>query len=698
MNVVRSLRLVGCGIVASLALCTAAASAHAWRWNVVVHGTNGAAINEESTLDLSSDRLTVAHSAQIDGRSVPMSSCRAAVGDIAYAHTINNSDGTFIFVVMKPHRSVACTNGNQTFALAQVQSDPAAGDALASILRSCCSAPVVAKATPAPKPSSPASPVPTATPALTAPADWIEDEGLFAFLRVRNRDPRPLTIDGGAIVNCRNVAYGCRRFIDHPAIIAPNGVATIATLMAADAKGASFSFRYDAQIGAQHFTGTGRSSKTASAGPAMATDEVRTAEAAVIAAIAGRAPPSAAPAAAYVAPRLVRRGSTLLAIGKRGQAVVRVSVDSNGMPENATIVSISNRALTAAALETAVSSGYAPAKRDGRAVSADYIATFQFDGSDPTLGNTPVWRKAAVAQNGSPPTAPPAAPPTARPTAPPTAPPAVRPTAPPTAAPTGSPLPQYARLANAVVNGGFENGGAPSPVYSAGTLANPSPAPVVVPAGWYICQNQSELQPTGRSLSPSTFVQLVTTANAAVIAPGVHDVVHSGSGAAFLGNTNAAQPPGLAGRTKGGFGICQDVVVPAGASLTFFVNEGSGGTSFTTSGTGQFLTPVPGPTAGSFGLGSAQEAAILAPASHTLLKQLFYELDLAQANPHSYANASNRDVGYQSGYVRKGPYDLSSLAGQTVTLYFGIYSSTAATSSFTFMGVDDVDLSAEAPR
>jgi hypothetical protein len=29
-------------------------------------------------------------------------------------------------------------------------------------------------------------------------------------------------------------------------------------------------------------------------------------------------------------------------------------------------------------------------------------------------------------------------------------------------------------------------------------------------------------------------------------------------------------------------------------------------------------------------------------------------------------------------------------------LYFGIYSSTAATSSFTFMAVDDVDLSPEA--
>jgi hypothetical protein len=659
MDVVRYMRFVGLAVLATLALCTAVAGAQNWHWDVVVHGPGGAPFNEQSTVDLAARVLTVAYTAQIDGRTVPISSCRADVGNIASAHTVNNGGGTFIFVLMKAHRTASCTNGSQEFALAQVRADSAAADALKSIVRSCCNAPVVAQTHPMPAPS----PAPAAPPAMAVPQTWIENQGLFAFLRVRNRDSRPLTIDGGTIVDCRNVIYGCRRFIDHPTIIAPNGIATIATVMAADPKGAAFSYRYDGQIGDKHYTGTGFSSRQAIGTVPMTPDEIRTAEAGVIGAITGHLTPAAATTPENASPRLIRRGSTSLAVGKRGTAIVRVNVDSNGMAQNAAIVSITNHALIAAALETAVSSGYAPAKRNGRAVSGDYIATFSFDGTDPELANTPVWRRPTPAANaGSPATV--------------------------ALAPRG---------ANAVTNPSFENGGAPSKNYNAGTLANPSPAPVVVPTGWYICQNMSELQPAGRALSPNTFVQLVTSANASAIAPGLTAAVHSGSGALLLGNTNASEPPGVAGRTKGGFGLCQDVTVPAGASLTFYVNEGSGGTSFTSSGTGQFLTPVPGPTAGSFGVGSAQEAAILATASHTVIKQLFYELDLSQSNPHSYAVASDRAVGYQSGYVLKGPYDLRALAGQTVTLYFGIYSSTAATSSFTFMAVDDVDLGTAAP-
>jgi hypothetical protein len=673
MNVVRTMRLVGSAIFA-LALCTSVAGAQGWHWNVVAHGSNGSLINEESTVDLSARVLTVAYSAQIDGRSVPMSSCRVNVGDIAYARSVKNSGGAFLYVVMKPNRTAACTTGNQAFALAQVSSDAAAGDALASILRSCCSAPVVAQTRATSRPQ---------TPPLVAPQDWIEGEGLFAFVRVRNRDARPLTIDGGEIVACRNVVYGCRRFIDRPTIIAPNGVATVATVMAADSKGASFSYRYDAQIESKHYTGTGVSFKLTPAAAAMTTDEIREAEAVAIGAITGHLAPAVPAPPSYTLPQLIRRGTTALAIGKRGRAIVRVNVDANGVPQNAAIVSISDRALIAAALQTAVSSGFAPAKLNGRPVSADYVAAFQFDGTDPQ-SNTPVWRRATPAPSSTAAPAAVAAAPTATPTA----------AAPPTATP--KPPPDVPRGPNAVSNPGFENGGAPSPDYNAATQASPSPAPVVVPAGWYICQNRSELQPSGMAVSPSTFVQLLTTTTAPFIAPGVTPPVHSGSSALFLGNASAAPPPGVAGRTKGGYGLCQDVVVPAGASLTFFVNEGSGGTSFTTGGTGQFLTPVPGPTAGSFGLGSAQEAAILSSTAHTVIKQLFYELDLSQTDPHSYPNASNRAIGYQSGYVRKGPYDMRSLAGQTITLYFGIYSSTAATSSFTFMAVDDVDLSPEA--
>jgi outer membrane biosynthesis protein TonB len=80
-----------------------------------------------------------------------------------------------------------------------------------------------------------------------------------------------------------------------------------------------------------------------------------------------------------------------LGIGQKGTALVRVSVGANGMPQNATIVKISNPQLVAAALETAVSSSYSPAMRNGRPVSGTYLATFGFDGEDPAVSSIPVW-------------------------------------------------------------------------------------------------------------------------------------------------------------------------------------------------------------------------------------------------------------------------------------------------------------------
>lgn len=273
------------------------------------------------------------------------------------------------------------------------------------------------------------------------------------------------------------------------------------------------------------------------------------------------------------------------------------------------------------------------------------------------------------------------------------------PTAPPTAA---------ANAVNVVVNPSFELGSSVSSTFLVGTLANPTPVGAVVPAGWSICQNMSEDQPTGTAISPNTFVQLMTSATLSAIVPSGAGLTQpfntapntlSGStdtAALMLGNVNASGT--LSGRTKGGFGLCQQVVVPTAGLLTFWVNEGSGGTASTTTSTGEFVgVPVPGATAASFGEGSDQEAAILTPSTaaspFTVVMPLFNELDLSQNNPAPYATASNTAIGAQSGFVEKGPYNLSALAGQTVVLYFGIYSSSAATTSFTFMLVDDVSLS-----
>jgi hypothetical protein len=90
---------------------------------------------------------------------------------------------------------------------------------------------------------------------------------------------------------------------------------------------------------------------------------------------------------------LIKRGSSRLAIGQTGTALIRVRVGENGMPQEATIVSLTNRRLAAAAIETAVSSTYAPAIVKGKPITANYIATFSFDGADPALAGIPVWKR-----------------------------------------------------------------------------------------------------------------------------------------------------------------------------------------------------------------------------------------------------------------------------------------------------------------
>jgi hypothetical protein len=102
---------------------------------------------------------------------------------------------------------------------------------------------------------------------------------------------------------------------------------------------------------------------------------------------------SDAPQPAVVDARLVRRGSSSLAGGQAGVAVVRVALGADGLPHDASIVSISNRRLVAAALETAVSSTYSPATRQGRAVAGTYVATFQFAAAHAAAPSTPVSRR-----------------------------------------------------------------------------------------------------------------------------------------------------------------------------------------------------------------------------------------------------------------------------------------------------------------
>ena len=423
-------------------LVPGAAAAQTWQWQFTVQPPGAAPVNARSQADLSSADVALTYTARIHDRDVPISSCRANLSDIAEAQTAHHDGRTFLLIKLKPSHAAACDSGSQPIAVMPVTDDASLAHAVAAITRACCtpavagtplpaarrviaispiSARVVAAASPSPspkpapspspKPAPSPSPKPSPSPSPAAASlphvtDWIENEGLFAFVRIRNRDNHPAIVANGMIQNCRNVDVGCGRF---PSVTIPGGgTATIASVMSnAQGDAATFTYRYDVQSGALHTTTGGTSVKTGVGWrPPMTPQDVRAAEAVAIAALRGDASPAAGPPSspapapspspappAFVDARLTHRGSSRLGIGIKGVAVVRVNLDASGTPQNAQIVKISNRQLAAAAIETAVSSTYAPAMHAGRAVVGTYIATFQFDGDDPALTSIPSWKR-----------------------------------------------------------------------------------------------------------------------------------------------------------------------------------------------------------------------------------------------------------------------------------------------------------------
>lgn len=158
-----------------------------------------------------------------------------------------------------------------------------------------------------------------------------------------------------------------------------------------------------------------------------------------------------------IRPRLLVRGTSSLSIGHRGVARVRVLVGADGTPEQASILSITDRALVPAAIETAVSSTYAPAKKNGRPIAATYVATFTFNGEDPALQSIPVWRRVPLA------TPTPTEEPSIAPTPAPTPTPTPRPTATPTPRPTPTPTPLPTRRPGAPALRGVSHPAKPTP-------------------------------------------------------------------------------------------------------------------------------------------------------------------------------------------------------------------------------------------
>jgi len=259
------------------------------------------------------------------------------------------------------------------------------------------------------------------------------------------------------------------------------------------------------------------------------------------------------------------------------------------------------------------------------------------------------------------------------------------PTASPSASPSGAPV-------NVVVNGDFET-------------STTSFAP------WYTCyvqHHQVDLtddnpddsaqttyaSPTaGPDTAPTTAPNPndATVQQAVQMTGGVDQPVHGGGNAALVGMGLGLT---TANSGKGALGICQNVAVPANGQLTFWVLEGGNKAYY--DGQDQeaeiFLA--------SAGLSSSANTTTSLPDL-----QLFSEnncwngLNLqggsgpnSATKPCAIDHSGVPDLANGNVWREKGPYDLSTYAGQTVTLFLGIWNSSSSGTYYNYAYYDDVTL------
>jgi outer membrane biosynthesis protein TonB len=427
-------------VLAMMVAATETSSAQTWQWQYVAHPANSEPINAQSSVTLSGNELTIAYTAPIEHRQAVIEYCRATLADVQHVATIRTRGPMFLVIQLKPQRMADCDSGKRPVAALPGDDYAAMNRAASAINQALSGTTTAARAphtavpstrakrevaqAPTPKPATPApTPHPTAPPATPPPAtapptprptptpapsptpgvrleDWVENAGLFSFVRVRNISKQIIVVTDGEVLNCTNVATGCGK-LPHHFSLDPAGTATIATVTSTQ-QAPSFDYRFTATVGNETVTRVGSSTKAPPPRVArMSEDQIRAAQAAALSGIHTAA--SAEPYS-YSPPRLIKRGTSRLAIGQTGTAQVKVLVAANGTPQEATVVSTSNPELTAAAIETAVSSTYTPAIRNGQSVAASYVATFTFNGVDPATESIPVWRRPATPPpaNGTP--------------------------------------------------------------------------------------------------------------------------------------------------------------------------------------------------------------------------------------------------------------------------------------------------------
>ena len=251
--------------------------------------------------------------------------------------------------------------------------------------------------------------------------------------------------------------------------------------------------------------------------------------------------------------------------------------------------------------------------------------------------------------------------------------------------PTPSPTPVATPTPNAITNGTFETGSlAPWTACSYAhqpyaAAVNPSPAPAATASQPPISVGSPSPVLTGAALTPYASV---------TAAPSNYNPNHTSSTPTNLG-TKSALVGSLNSQINAATGICQVVTVPTTGQLTFWVYEGG--------------------TAYNFYNGD-QEAQILDSTGTTIKQTLFVELNCYYDStnfptspvyagsgcfPTAYGGTSAY-VDWQGGFwTQRGPYDLTALAGQTVTLFIGVWTdqTRAGPASYAnYMFVDNASL------
>jgi len=452
-------------LVCTLLTAPGKVGAQTWSWGSVSTPSYGPALQTQSTVALSRNTVSFSSVAPNGNRRIVLASCHAALRDVQRATAVSAQGQAFILIEFKPQRGANCDSGKKTIASLPSDDFAQAGEIATAVNNACCTtaAPqgvrsrpattrdahsataerrrTVAQATqrpkqvaantgptpapntpppspaprpsPAPPPSASPVPVPTGTaaPAEIRVVDWTEAQGPIAFVRVYNAGSQAVTVADGRVLECGSGDIRCGA-VPQRRTIKPRSIATIAVVASTGQHEIPpFSYRYTAGSGTDTISLHGSSAKArpariwplshgqTQAALAGAGVELRSSVAAPPT-IAG---PNDSP------PRLLTRGSSKLAIGHKGVALVRIFVTADGTPQQASVISTNNPLLTAAAIETAASSTYAPATKFGRPVGANYVATFSFDGEDPADAAIPVWKRSVPIWRRSPVATPPPA-------------------------------------------------------------------------------------------------------------------------------------------------------------------------------------------------------------------------------------------------------------------------------------------------